>query len=66
MRLSTESHESITITTRTCTTQYETVKYMSASVGVTVGTRESLTIMWDSDATCGNAEISTQSQIGLL
>ena len=44
MRLSSESNESITITTRTCTTQNETVKYMSASVGVTVGTRESLTI----------------------
>ena len=45
---------------------HETVKYMSASVGVTVGTRESLTIMWDSDATCGNAEISTQSHFGRL
>ena len=45
---------------------HETVKCMSASVGVTVGTRESLTIMWDSDATCGNAEISTQSHFGRL
>ena len=45
---------------------HETVKCMSASVGVTVESRESLTITWDANGTCGNAEISTQSQIGLL
>ena len=45
---------------------HETVKYMSASVGVSVESRESLTIMCDANGTCGNAEISTQSQFGLL
>ena len=45
---------------------HETGKCMSASVGISVGTRESLTIMCDANGTCGNAEISTQSQIGLL
>ena len=45
---------------------HETVKCMSASVGVSVKSRESTTITWDSDKSCGNAEISTQSQIGLL
>ena len=39
---------------------------MWASVGVTVESRESLTIMWDSDKSCGNPDISWQSQIGLL
>ena len=45
---------------------HETVKCMSASVGVSVESYESLTITWDANGTCGNAEISTQSQIGLL
>ena len=45
---------------------HETVKCMSASVGVTVESRESLTIMCDANGMCGNAEISTQSQFGRL
>ena len=39
---------------------------MWASVGISVESRESLTIMWDSDKSCGNPDISWQSQIGLL
>ena len=42
------------------------VKIMSASVGISVVTRESYTIMCDTDKMCGTAEISTQSHFGLL